>query len=229
MKFCARSFKVPAATPSATTVTAGLFVALPVFIQAPWVRQSPFSAALFTVVLLSAGLFLGQRGEDKFRHSGQLLVGFSGSWLAGALFWGWARQHPLIHLPVEALALPLALGGLRGPWRLACGFYLGSLLGTAATDAAIAACGLMPLWPQVLLIDPPQAAVLLHQAAATVLQPGSLILVTGFAAVLSRLSQWLWQLGPVARVAGTALATTLVVDGFFLAAALAAPRLSGLI
>lgn len=214
--------------PASLLLTAVL-VALPVFVEAPWVRHAPFSAALFTAVLLAAGLALERSPDPALRRSGQLLVGFSGSWLAGALFWGWARLHPLCHLPVEAFALPLALAGLRGRWRLACGFYLGSLLGTAATDAAIASIGLMPLWPAALAADPALAVSLLQQAAATVLQPGPLAVVAGFGLALSRLSLWLWQRGEVAQVAAAALATTLAVDALFLLAALAAPGLSGLI
>lgn len=215
---------------SGSTVTlTGLLVTLPVFVQAPWVRHAPFSAALFTVVLLATGLALAQHDRPAVREFGELLVGFSGSWLGGALFWGWARLHPLCHLPVEAFALPLAIGGLRSRWGLACGLYLGSLLGTAATDAVIAATGLMPLWPQALAAEANQATELLHQAATTVLQPAPLLLIGITAVALIQLSRRLWRLGPVARVAGAAIATTLVVDGLFLAAALAAPQLSGLI
>jgi len=47
--------------------------------------------------------------------------------------------------------------------------------------------------------------------------------------VLVQLCRWLWQQGQVGRITGSALATTLAVDGLFLIAALAAPRLSGLI
>ncbi len=113
---------------SAPAVAAALVI-LPVFVQAPWVRSSPLACALFTAVLVALGLRL--RGE-----LGALLIGFSGSWLAGAMFWGWLRLHPLWHLPVEAFALPLAIAGLQGPWRRAGQFYLGALIGTACTDAA---------------------------------------------------------------------------------------------
>jgi hypothetical protein len=210
-------------------VLTAVLVVLPVFIQAPWVRQQPFSAALFSAVLLAAGVLLNLRGPERLQRSGQLLVGFSGSWLAGSLFWGWARLHPLCHLPVEALALPLALAGLSGRWRLAGAFYLGSLLGTAATDAAIACTGLMPLWPAALAAEPAQAALLLQQAGQQVLQPGSLLVVGGFALALGQLSRWLGRQGEAAQVAATALATTLVVDGVFLLLTLVAPRLSGLV
>jgi hypothetical protein len=207
----------------------GLLVALPVFVEAPWVRHAPFSAVLFTAVLLAVGVGLAHGDRAGLRRCGEVLVGFSGSWLAGALFWGWARQYPVCHLPLEALALPLALGGLGGRWRLACGFYLGSLLGTAATDAAIAATGLMPLWPLAVGASPAAAAELLNQAASTLLHPAPLLLVGGFGLGLVQISRLLWRRGPVGRVAATSLATTLVVDALFLVLALIAPGLSGLI
>ena len=207
----------------------GLLVTLPVFLQAPWVRLAPFSAALFTVPLLAIGLALGHHSQPRQRTIGALLVGFCGSWLGGCLFWGWFRLHPLWHLPLEAFALPLALGGLQGRWKSACGFYLGSLVGTAATDGAIALSGVMPLWPQVLSATPSQAPLLLQAAAQQVLEPQALVLVVGCAILLIQACRWLWLQGEVGRITSAALATTLAVDGLFLLAALAAPQLSGLV
>jgi hypothetical protein len=106
---------------------------------------------------------------------------------------------------------------------------LGSLLGTAATDAAIAATGLMPLWPLAVGAEPAAAPALLRHAASTLLHPAQLLLLGGFGLGLAQFSRWLWGRGPVARVAATALATTLLVDALFLALALLAPGLSGLI
>ncbi|QNI69605.1 DUF3120 domain-containing protein [Cyanobium sp. NS01] len=206
-----------------------VLVALPVFLQAPWVRFAPASSVLFTAVLLAIGLGLERRSEPRLRHLGLLLVGFSGSWLAGSLFWGWARLHPLWHLPIEAFALPLALAGLGSRWRLACGFYLGSLIGTASTDAAIAATGLMPLWPEALAAPGGEAMLVLHAAGLQVLQPACLALVAGFAALLLAASRWLWQRGELGQVVGATLITTLAVDGLFLLLALLAPGLTGLI
>jgi hypothetical protein len=145
------------------------------------------------------------------------------------VFWGWERLHPVCHLPIEAFALPLALAGLSSRWRLACGLYLGSLLGTAATDAAIALTGLMPLWPQALAASGDQASELLRLCADAVLEPRSLALVAGLAITLVQASRWCWRQGEAGRVAGAALATTLAVDALFLLSASAAPRLSGLI
>ncbi len=214
---------------NAELLAGALLVALPVFLQAPWVRLAPVTATLFTAALLTAGILLERQSRSWYREAGSLLVGFSGSWLAGCLFWGWCRLHPIWHLPIEAFALPLALAGLRSRWRLGCALYLGSLLGTAATDAAIAATGLMPLWPQVLAAAPADAALLLQQAGQRVLEPACLALVITAAILLVQSCRWLWWRGQSARVASTALATTLAIDGLFLAAALLAPRLSGLI
>ena len=114
----------------ATQRIAALMVVLPVFLQAPWVRLHPFSAVLFTVVLLAIGIPLQHGRQGRRADIGALLVGFSGSWLAGCLFWGWLRAHPLLHLPrlpVRAshaevppqLLPPLPTPGLaaRARWR----------------------------------------------------------------------------------------------------------------
>ena len=73
---------------------AGVLVVLPVFLQAPWVRINPLSACLFTVVLLGGGIALALIGKRGWVSVGELLVGVSGSWLAGCLFWGWLRAQP---------------------------------------------------------------------------------------------------------------------------------------
>lgn len=218
----------PAALP--ISLAAALLVALPVFLQAPWVRLAPFSAALFTAPLLLLGILLVLRGQGRWSDAGALLVGFSGSWLGGCLFWGWFRVHPLWHLPIEAFALPLALGGLSSRWRLAASFYLASLLGTACTDGVMALTGVMQRWTQVLDAPLDQAAVLLHQAALQVLQPFPLAITLLAGTLLIQLCRRTWQHpDPAWRLAASAMATTLAVDGLFLAAALWAPQLSGLI
>ena len=81
---------------------------LPVFLQAPWVHFYPLSALLFTFVLIGFGIVLGEFVSGKWFSIGSLVIGVSGSWLGGCLFWGWLRMHPVLHLPVEAVAVPLA-------------------------------------------------------------------------------------------------------------------------
>ncbi len=210
-------------------MVAAALVVVPVFLQAPWVRLHPSSATLFTGVMMAIGLLLELRGPERCRGFGPLLVGFSGSWLAGCLFWGWCRLHPLWHLPIEAFALPLALAGLSGRWRSASHFYLASLLGTACTDGAIALTGVMPLWPQVLSAPVHEAPALLHRAAMQVLEPASLALVLGMAVTLTLLARRCHRSGAGGRLAAATLLTTLAVDGLFLIAALLSPQLSGLI
>lgn len=215
--------------PALLPAGAALLVAGPVFVQAPWVRQAPMAAALFTAVLLAWGILLERSDNAIRRDLGALLVGFAGSWLGGTLFWGWCRLHPLWHLPIEAFALPLAIAGLGGRWRLAGGFYLASLLGTAATDGAIALIGLMPSWITVLQASPDQALVLLQGCAERVLTPAALASVSAMALGLLALCRILRGRGAVGAVAAATLATTLAVDGLFLIAALLAPQLSGLV
>ena len=211
-------------------------VVLPVFLQAPWVRLQPFTAVLFTVVLLSAGINLQLTSHGRRAEIGSLLVGFSGSWLAGCLFWGWLRAHPLLHLPIEAFALPLALAGLNSRWRLACGFYLASLLGTACTDLMMLATGVMPFWPQVVNAPLHEASQFLHAAGIQLLRPQSLLLLVAAAAAILAAAKLLKSLAEtnvlgreVFGMAAAVLTTTLWVDGLFLAAALVQPGLSGLI
>jgi hypothetical protein len=208
---------------------AALLVLLPVFVQAPWVHAAPMAASLFTVPLVAAGVLLERCGRGAWRDFGAVLVGFSGSWLGGSLFWGWFRVHPAWHLPIEGFALPLALAGLGGRWRLACGFYLTSLLGTAATDGMIAATGLMDLWPRVVTAPLHLAPLLLQQAAGQLLAPLPLAALLLAAALLGWLALGLWRQGPTERVAAACLGTTVAVDGIFLALALLNPGLSGLL
>jgi hypothetical protein len=146
------------------------------------------------------------------------------------LFWGWCRLHPLWHLPIEAFALPLALGGLNSRWRLAASFYLASLLGTACTDGVMAITGVMRHWTEVLLAPADQAALQLQAAALEVLQPLPLaVTLLAGALLLVLCRRLLLHPDPAWRLAASAIATTLAVDGVFLAAALWAPQLSGLI
>ena len=208
---------------------AAAMVVLPVFLQAPWVRLHPFSATLFTAVLLAVGIVLEQSGERQKAEIGQLLVGFSGLSLAGCLFWGWLRAHPLLQLPGEAFALPLALTGLSTRWRLASGFYLASLLGTAVTDLIMAMTGVMQAWPAVVMAPIDLAPGLLHHAGLALLLPLLLLLLAAAAVLILSLGRRCHQQGSTWSMAGAVLITTVWVDGLFLATALLQPGLSGLI
>ena len=215
---------------------ASLLVVLPVFVQAPWVREQPFSSCLFGFVLLSVGVVTHSIAPSRWKDFGALLVGFSGSWLAGSLFWGWLASHPLLHLPVEAFALPLAITGLQTQWRLGCAFYLASLLGTAFTDLAMALTGVMSLWPAVIAASPAEATVLLQDAATFVLRPSSLVTVSAAGIIIFQLVQYCRSRSSLSvasdrgwAVAAAVLFTTLLIDGLFLSLSLLAPELSGLV
>lgn len=201
----------------------------PVFLQAPLVRVAPMAATLATVPLLLVALALTAQRDPARQRIGVLLVGFAGSWLGGSLFWGWCRAFPFWHLPIEAFALPLALGGLQTRWRIGAWFYLASLMGTAVTDGLIAATGLMPLWPPVVQAAPEAATALLQQAAQTLLHPIPLVALALAGWWILQLARLLWKGDQARRIAAATLACTLAVDGLFFAAALLAPQLSGLI
>jgi hypothetical protein len=208
---------------------AALLTLGPVFLQAPLVRVAPMAAALCTAPLLLLALVAARHPDPARQRLGILLVGFTGSWLGGSLFWGWCREHPFLHLPIEAFALPLAVGGLRTRWRIGAMFYLASLLGTALTDGLIALTGLMPFWPPVVQASPEAAASLLQQAARSLLHPTPVVVLLLSGVWIGQLA-WRLKAGDEARrVAAATLASTLLVDGVFLGAALLAPQLSGLI
>ncbi len=215
---------------------ASALVVLPVFLQAPWVRFHPFSSCLFTVVLLTTGILAVQIGNNPWKQSGTLLVGFSGSWLAGTLFWGWLRMHPVLHLPVEAIALPLAIGGLNSRWKLSCSFYLASLLGTAITDITMALTGVMSFWPEVVNATSYEAPFLLNEAAKLVLQPTSLLILVSAAGLVIWMAKQFWtqaakpsESQEAWKVAAAVLSTTILIDALFLLLSLSVPSLSGLI
>ncbi len=210
---------------------------LPVFLQAPWVHFQPLSALLFTFVLLGLGIFLGDFYDSKWSRIGSLLVGVSGSWLGGCLFWGWLRMYPLLHLPVEAVALPVAFIGMTTKWRIGAGFYLACLLGTAFTDLMMLVTGVMEKWPEVVTSPIEQAAEILNSTAVNLLNPISLLLLILAGLLIVLISDQMRQRGNLVHsleggtwlVASAALTTTLWVDGLFLLTTLVQPKLSGLI
>lgn len=203
-------------------VAVGL-VALPVFFQAPLVRAFPWLSLSLTLVWLGLGLGLMQR--PRWRIWGDLLLGFSWTWLAGSIYWGWLRWEPLVHLPIEAIGLPIVTICLSRGWgRIGSYFYLGSLLGTAVTDLYTQWMGLFPTWRQLMGVEAEQVPEVLR-AAASALQTDLagyravvlivfLIMVGTAPLVYSRQAFW-WAFGG-------AVLSTLVVDGlFFLSACLA--------
>ncbi|MGD1941124.1 MAG: DUF3120 domain-containing protein [Leptolyngbyaceae cyanobacterium] len=195
-------------------------VVVPVFFQAPLVRSLPWLSLALTGTWLLAGVSLTSRVTTQLW--GDLLTGFTWTWLAGSLYWGWLRAEPLWHLPIEALGFPLVLVLLsRGQGRVGSYFFLGSLLGTAATDLYIYWTDLLPMWRQVMIVDPEWVPVLLREAATTLqttvnvsraLLIAIALLTVGLLPLQSRQPCW-WAFSG-------AVLSTLIVDLLFLTSAL---------
>lgn len=195
-------------------------VSVPVFFQAPLVRSLPWVSLVATVGWLAAGYWLKSRHWSSGLW-GDLLIGFSWTWLAGTLYWGWLRWEPLWHLPVEAIGLPVVLFFVAkktmpiGNW-----FYLGSLFGTAMTDFYFHSVGLIPHWRQLMTVEFSEAQPILQSAlelihtswgigcAGMVL---SVLIVAGYLPLRSTQLHW-WAFS------GSVL-STILVDGLFWLAA----------
>jgi Protein of unknown function (DUF3120) len=190
-------------------------VSVPVFFQAPLVRTFPEMSLIATVGWLWLSFAL--RNRPATHLAGDLLLGFSLTWLAGSIYWGWLRWEPLWHLPIEAIALPLALVCLSKGWgKVGNWFYLGSLFGTAVTDAYFYLTDLIPSWRQVMQVEPDMLQPIFQNAVAQIqTAPGvswaialvSLLLLVGCIPLRSQqLHHWVF--------AGAVL-STLLVDGLF--------------
>ena len=211
-------------------------VVLPVFVQAPWVHVYPFSAFLFSFIIFFLGFYLLRFSTQKWSVVGSLLLGVSWSWLGGCLFWGWLRAHPVWHLPVESIALPIALTLLNTRWKIGASFYLASLLGTALTDLMIVLTGVMKSWPEVVEAPFSKASEILSLTAVKLLTPFSLTSIFIAAILIIWIANWMnkqSRIHPEAcdawLVSSAALTTTLWVDGLFFMTTLIQPQLSGLI
>lgn len=108
-------------------------------------------------------IVLNQKGSNKWFIVSSLLLGISGSWLGGCLFWGWLSPFPILHIPVEAVVLPLALIGFGTNWKIGSSFYISSLFGTAVTDITIFLIGIMDQWRQVITADSENAPMILQK------------------------------------------------------------------
>jgi hypothetical protein len=200
---------------------ASFLVSIPVFVQAPLVRSLPWVSLSLTSGWIA--LAYGLRDHTQRSLWSDVLVGFSGSWLAGSIYWGWFRQEPLLHLPIEALFVPLAVWALaRRRFQAGALFYLGSLWGTAITDIYCYRVHLIAYWRQVMQVDFADAMPIFQEALAqmqTVRGVGWAILLilvlfmSGLFPFLNprtrkgeQLPQWIF--------AGAVL-STLLVDGLF--------------
>ena len=201
---------------------AAFLVSVPVFIQAPLVRCLPWLSLLLTAGWAIAGWLLWRRTQTRIW--GDLLGGFSWSWLAGSIYWGWLRWEPLIHLPVEAIGLPFAIWCLwRGWGRIGNLFYLGSLLGTAVTDLYFYITDLIPYWRELTQVDPALATPILQAAIAKVQTPWGISWAVVLANLLLAFGLWSWQKSQTHwwAFSGAVLNTILVDSLFWLAASFA--------
>ncbi|MBW4494659.1 MAG: DUF3120 domain-containing protein [Oscillatoria princeps RMCB-10] len=194
-------------------------VSVPVFFQAPLVRQLPWLSLALTAGILWLSFWLQSRSKTKLW--GDLLLGFTGSWLAGSLYWGWLRWEPVLHLPVEAICLPVALWcAMRRRCQVGAWFYLGSLFGTAITDLYFYLADLIPHWRKIMQVDPALALPVFQSAIRQVQTPWGIswaavllavLLAAGLAPLKSKQLHW-WAFGG-------AVLSTILVDGLFWIAA----------
>ena len=212
------------------------FVILPIFIQAPWVRFEPISALCFTFVILLVAFIMHKKQPNKWFIVSSLLLGVSGSWLGGCLFWGWLSPFPILHIPVEAVVLPLALIGLGTNWKIGSSFYISSLFGTAVTDITIFLTGIMDQWRQVITADSENAPLILQKTSENLIQIKSLSIIIFVALILWFISKEIFDSATINTNNGKALLvssyviqTTLIVDGIFILLAILQPNLSGLV
>ncbi len=194
---------------------ASFLVSGPVFFQAPLVRVWPTLSLALSFAWFALAYWLQRR--PGWALWGDLLVGFSWTWLAGSLYWGWLRWEPLIHLPVEAIALPLlAWGSYRQRWPIGNSFYLGSLVGTAMTDLYFYLTALIPYWRQVMQVEPEMAPVVLQAALAHIETPWAGFCALWLVAVLLSVGFWALKRPSLQDWAfGGAVLSTILVDGLF--------------
>ena len=212
------------------------FVILPIFVQAPWVRLEPISALCFTFIILSVAYFLHKKESNKCFIVSSLLFGVSGSWLGGCLFWGWLSPFPILHIPVEAVVLPLAFIGLGTNWRIGSSFYISSLFGTAVTDMTIFLIGIMDQWKEVITADSENAPLILQKTSENLIQIKSFSIIFFVSLILWFISKEIFDSATINTTNGKALLvasyviqTTLIVDGIFVFLSILEPTLSGLV
>jgi hypothetical protein len=215
-------WKVVAQPAPLVFVAAVFLVSVPVFIEAPLVRMLPGLSLALTGGWVWLSLKLMSRPSTYIW--GDLLLGFSWSWLAGSIYWGWLRWEPLWHLPVESIGLPFALWCLSRNWgTIGNFFYLGSLFGTVLTDIYFYLVDLIPFWRQIMQVEPADVSPILQSALAQVKTPWGQVWAISLALVLltvgilplpQRQRHWYAFSG--------AVLSTILVDCLFLVAAVLA-------
>ncbi|MCU0551461.1 MAG: DUF3120 domain-containing protein [Leptolyngbya sp. Prado105] len=194
-------------------------VSVPVFFEAPLVRSMPLLCLLLTSIWVWASISLSAKPNTQ--HWGELLTGFTWTWLAGSLYWGWMRWEPTLHLPIEAIGLPIALWGLRQNWcKLGNFFYLGSLFGTAVTDIYFYLTDLIPHWRRLMLVEPDAVRPIFQEALMQMYTPHGIFWVISLAGLLFGVGIFSLQLKTAHWVAfGGAVLSTILVDSLFWIAA----------
>jgi hypothetical protein len=158
-------------------------VSIPVFVQAPLVRQWPGLSLVLTLGWVVLGYILRRRSETQLH--GDLVLGFTLSWLAGSIYWGWFRWEPFIHLPIEAIGLPVVIWAIaRQRYLVGAFFYVGSLWGTAVTDLYFYVVHLIPYWRQVMQVEPEGAFPILREALQHMQTPWGILWVGLLVSVL---------------------------------------------
>jgi len=201
---------------------ATILVSVPVFFEAPLVRSLPSLSLGITGLWIWLSFRLMSRAKTYFW--GDLLWGFSWSWLAGSIYWGWLRWEPLWHLPVESIGLPFAIWCVRhNRCRIGSWFYLGSLLGTISTDIYFYLVNLLPYWRQIMTTDVVGTTQILKNALAQVETPwgitwalamGLFLVTVGIVSLSNKQCHW--------YAFGGAVLSTILVDSLFLLAAIIA-------
>ncbi len=188
------------------------------------VRLWPWAGLLSSVLWMGLAAALMAHAQASRRVWGSLLFGFALTWLTGAMYWGWLRWEPFLHLPVEALGLPLALWKLRHPLlRVGSAFYLGSLLGTVVTDVYFYLVQVIPHWRHLMQVEPTQAGEILRAALALVQTPWGLLWALGLGLFLLGVGLVSLRRPSLHGYAFSgAVLSTLLVDGLFWLAARAA-------
>ncbi|PSB29339.1 DUF3120 domain-containing protein [Stenomitos frigidus ULC18] len=199
-----------------------VLVSVPVFMQAPLVRLVPWISLGLTMGWLLLGLKLLKRPATQ--RWGDLLIGFTWTWLAGSVYWGWLRWEPLLHLPVEAIGLPFAIWGVsRNIGKVGNFFYFGSLLGTVVTDVYFYLVDLIPYWRQLMQVESDAVQPIFQSALAQIQTPWGagwaislalLLLTVSVLPLFSRQLHW-WGFSG-------AVLSTILVDGLFWLAAIVA-------
>ncbi len=202
--------------------SAAFLVSVPVFFQAPLVRILPWLSLFLTIPWVACGFYLYK--PEKTRIWGDLLIGFSWSWLAGSIYWGWLRYEPTLHLPVEAIGLPFACWCLWKGWgKIGHWFYIGSLLGTSITDLYFYLTDVISNWRELMQVDAALATPILQNALFKIETLWGLSWAVVLVNVLLAIGLYALrkQELPMSAFSGAVLSTLLVDSLFWLVASMA--------